>query len=209
MRSRPRRRFAVVLTPPQAAVQQTFGPVVLQAYKLVAGLGRNGLEAEYVAHPPVIGAPRLVEADQQLIRRSDRGRVDFGAADDARVAIVSRLQQPALAHLHGKTHNWIVRCLTMNFRQHGVGLLLGEEAAPLHRRQLRGIAKHKYRLVEGQQIAAEFLVHHRAFVDDDQACAGSIAVVIEHKGGFFTVDVFGPVNQRVDRACAFAAACGP
>ena len=60
----------------------------------------------------------------------------------------------------------------MDLRQHDVGLGLGEEAAAalpaFHRRQLAGIAQNQHRRAEGEEVAAELLVDHGAFVDDDE-----------------------------------------
>ena len=58
--------------------------------------------------------------------------------------------------------------LPVDLGQHDVGLGVGEEAAALHRRQLRRIAEHEHRLAEGEEVAPELLVDHRAFVDDDE-----------------------------------------
>ena len=71
----------------------------------------------------------------------------------------------------------------MHLGQHHVGLGLGEEAAALDGRQLRRIAQHQHGLLEGQEIAAEFLVHHRAFVDDDQVRLGGRSLRFSTKDG--------------------------
>ncbi len=92
----------------------------------------------------------------------------------------------------------------MDLGQHDIRLRLGEEPAALHRRQLGGIAEHQDGLAERQQIAAEFLVHHRALVDDDQVglCGGALPV--EHELRATLIRFPGAVDHRVDGGCVGA-----
>ena len=153
---------------PGAAVEQALGLVVAQADELLA-CRRHGIAvAVQFAQARVVEAPRLVEADEHLIGRHDGRGIDLAAADDAALAIGAGLQAAALAHHHRQVDDGIVLGLPMHLREHHVGLAFGEEAAALHRRQLGRIAEHQHRLAEGQEIAPELLVHHRAFVDDDE-----------------------------------------
>ncbi len=93
----------------------------------------------------------------------------------------------------------------MDLGQHDVRLGLGEEAAALDRRQLRGIAEHQDRLAEGQEIAAELGVDHRAFVDDDEPGARGRAVVVEGEGRRAFLAFAGAIDQRMDGRGAGAA----
>ena len=86
----------------------------------------------------------------------------------------------------------------MDLRQHRVGLGLGEEAAALDRGQLRRIAEHQDRLAEGHEIAAEFGVDHRAFVDHDQRGARSGPIVVEGEARRAILAFARPVDQRMD-----------
>jgi predicted secreted protein len=79
-----------------------------------------------------------------------------------------RAQHAALADGHRHAHDRIVARLTVHLGQHHIRLMLGEEAAALDRRQLRRIAQHQHRNAERQQVVAQFLIDHRAFVDDHQ-----------------------------------------
>ena len=126
-------------------------------------------------------------------------RLDLGAPDDAALAIFAR---PASSppsrticdrRMIGLSAAWRWIC-----GQHHVGLGLGEEAAALDRRQLRGIAEHQHRLAEREQVAAEFLVDHRAFVDDDQAGARRRTVLVEREGRRPVGALARAVDQRVD-----------
>ena len=96
----------------------------------------------------------------------------------------------------------------MNFLKQEIRLVLGEEAAAGDRWQLAGIAQHQNRCAEGQQVAAERLVNHRTFVDDDQLCFRNRRTAVERKGrrdalvaGFLILDLLlstRPVDQRMD-----------
>ncbi len=122
------------------------------------------------------------------------------------VAVIADLRAPALAHDHRQANDGIARRLPVDFREHHVGLGLGEIAAALHGRQLRRIAEHENRPAEREKIAAQLLVHHRAFVDDDELRVRRVAVAVEHEGRLLAVDLLGPVDQRMDRARVGTAA---
>ena len=96
----------------------------------------------------------------------------------------------------------------MDLGQHDVGLGLGEEAAALDRRKLGGIAEHQHLLAEGQEVAAEFLVDHRALVDDDQAGGGGGRIFVQFEGRLLGFDFFRPVDHGMDGA-RVRAALGP
>ena len=95
--------------------------------------------------------------------------------------------------------------LPVHFGQHHVGLGLGEKAAALDRRQLRRIAEHQQRHAERQQIAAEFGVDHRAFVDDDQLGLGGRRLVPQIEVRHFLAALARAVDQAVDGGGAAAA----
>ena len=86
----------------------------------------------------------------------------------------------------------------MHLGQHRVGLAVGEEAAALDRRQLRGIAEHQQRTVERHQVAAEFGIDHRTFVDHDQFCLRGRRVVPEFKTRLLDAGFPRAIDQRVD-----------
>ena len=151
------------------AIEQALGLVVAQADQLFADFRHRALEAEQLAQPLVIGAARLVEADQHLIGAGHQFGVNSVARNHPQRAVIAKTQPFAGPHLHRQFDDRIARRLPMHFGQHDVGLLLGEIAAALDRRQLRGVAEHQHFIAEGQKIAAVFLVDHRTFVDDDQA----------------------------------------
>ena len=93
----------------------------------------------------------------------------------------------------------------MHLGQHDVRRGVGEKAAAAHGGQLRRIAEHKDRLAKRQKIAAERLVDHRAFVDDDELGAGDGALFVQHKHRLLGLGVARPVDQAVDGARALAA----
>ena len=93
----------------------------------------------------------------------------------------------------------------MHFGQHHVGLGIGEEAAALNRRQLRRIAQHQQRAIERHQVAAEFLVDHRAFVDHDQFCLRGRRIVPQFKTRLLDAEFLGAVDQRMNGRGAVAA----
>jgi hypothetical protein len=114
----------------------------------------------------------------------------------------------ALAHIHGKVDDRVVTGLAVDFGEQDVGFVLGEEAAARNRRQLTRIAKHQDRRAEAHQVAAERLVDHRTFVDDDELpgrCA--LPVEREQRRDIEVLPVSSsetsprprPVDQRMDR----------
>ena len=115
------------------------------------------------------------------------------------------LQCAALAHIHRHPHDRIVLGLAMHFGQHHVGLGLGEEAAALDRRQLRGIAEHQQRAIERHQVAAEIGIDHGAFVDHDQLGLGGRRVVPQFEIRLFLAALAGAIDQRMNRGGAVAA----
>ena len=68
-----------------------------------------------------------------------------------------------------------------------------------------GIAQHQDRHAERQQVAAEFGVDHRAFVDDDQLGLGGRRLVPQVEGGDFLAALARPVDQAVYGGGALAA----
>ena len=88
-------------------------------------------------------------------------------------------------------------------------------AAALDRWQLGRIAQHQNRRAEGEQVLAEFLVDHGAFVDHDQAGGRRRTVALdgELRAGVLVIIVrlflflggAGAVDQRVDGAGILAA----
>jgi hypothetical protein len=93
----------------------------------------------------------------------------------------------------------IVLGLPVHFREHHVGLAFREESAALHRRQLRRIAEHENRLPEGQEIAPQLLVHHGAFVDDDEVGLGGRTLAVEHELRAVLIRLPRAVDHRVNR----------
>ena len=69
--------------------------------------------------------------------------LELGARHHFAFAVTADLKLPALADIHRHPHDRIVLRLAVHFGQHRVGLAIGEEAAALDRRQLRGIAEHQ------------------------------------------------------------------
>ena len=93
----------------------------------------------------------------------------------------------------------------MDLGQHHVGLGPGEEAAAGDRRKLRRVAEDEDGLAEGEEVAADLLVDHRAFVDDDHRRLGGGAVVVEDEGRPDFVLAAHTVDQAVDGAGVRAA----
>ena len=93
----------------------------------------------------------------------------------------------------------------MNLGQHDIGLRLGEEAAALDRGKLGRIAQNQNLLAERQQVAAELLVDHGTFVDDDQAGGGGRRVLVQFEGRLFGFHLLWPVDHGMDGAGVRAA----
>ena len=171
--------------------------------------GSGSLEAVEVAHALVVGAPGAVDADQHLVGGEHLGSVDGGAPYDARLAVLAFLQLAAGAHDLRQADDRIVLGLAMDRCQHHVGRRFGEVAAALDRGQLERVAKHQDRLAEGEEVARQLRVDHRAFVDDDEPHAGGRAILVQDEGRRRAVDALArPVDERwiVDRAGAAAGA---
>ena len=94
------------------------------------------------------------------------------------------------------------RCTSVSIAS---GSALGEEAAALDRRQLRRIAEHQQRHAERHQVAAEFGVDHRAFVDDDQRGLRRRRVVPQIEARHLLAALARLVDQAVDGGGALAA----
>jgi hypothetical protein len=105
---------------------------------------------------------------------------------------------------HRQPHDRIVLRLAMHLREHGVGLGVGEKAATLDRRQLRGVAEHQQRHAERHQIARKLGINHRAFVDDDEPRLGSGRLVPQFEARRLLAAFARPVDQAVDGAGAEA-----
>ena len=166
LRFRP--RLGARLHPPQPAVEQALLAVVAQAHQLVAGDRQGILDVLLLPHPHVVGAAGVVAADQHLVGAHHALRIELAARHHLALAMAADFEFAALADVHRHPHDRIVLRLAMHLGQHRVGLAVGEEAAALDRRQLRGIAEHQQRTVERHQVAAELGIDHRAFVDHDQ-----------------------------------------
>ena len=130
----------------------------------------------------VVALARAVGADQHLVGREHQVLRHLLLADHLRGAVVAAHELAAFAHVERQPDDRIVARLAVDFGQQEVGLVLGEEAAARDRRQLRGIAEHQDRRAERLQVAAELLVDHRAFVDDDELGARHRALAVERKG---------------------------
>ena len=111
------------------------------------------------------------------------------------------------AFAHGQRHldDRIVLRLPVDLRQHDVGFGFGEETASLHRRQLSRIAEHQDRLTERQKVPAQFLIHHRTFVDDDQVGLGGRALPVQHELRTSLVGFPRAVDHRMNRRSVRAA----
>ncbi len=193
---------------PERAVEQALGRVVAQADQLVARLRIFGRKALQFAQALIVAPARPVGADEHLIGIQHQRLVDLALRDHLRGAIVAMHDLVALAHLHGELDDRIVARLPVDLGQQVVRLLIGEVAAARNRRQLAGIAEHQDRRAEAHQVLAERLVHHRAFVDDDQRRLGDRALPVdrEHRrdrglAGLLVLDRFlaaRAVDQRMD-----------
>ena len=196
---------AALLHRPQPAVEQAFLAVVAQAYQLVAGRRYRLCEAAPLAHPHVVGAPRGVAADQNLVGVEHALWIEIGLAHDFALAIAAGLEIVAGADVHRQPNDRIARGLPMHLGQHRVRLGLGEKAAALDRRQLRRVAQHQERHAERQQVAAQFGIDHRAFVDDDQLGLGSGRLVPQIEVRHLLATLARAVNERMDGGGAVAA----
>ena len=76
-----------------------------------------------------------------------------------------------------------------------VGLVGGEEAGALHRRQLERIAQHQHLGAEAQQVLAQLLIDHRDFVDDDEIGIGGRRFIVEHEARLALL----LADQRIDQ----------
>ena len=191
-------RLRARLHPPQSAVEQALLAVVAQADQLVASHRQGILDVLLLPHPHVIGAAGIVAPDQHLIGLHHPVRIELVARHHFALAIAADIEFSALADIHRHPHDRIVLGLAMHFRQHRVGLALGEKPAALDRRQLRGIAEHQQRAVERHQVAAQFRIHHRTFVDHDQFRLRGRRVVPELEARLLDAGFAGAVDQRMD-----------
>ncbi len=92
--------------------------------------------------------------------------IDLRPPDHPALAELAHRQALALARKHGEADDRVIDRLPVHLRQHDVRLGLGEEATALSRRKLGGITQNQHRHAEAHQVVAEFLIHHRAFVDE-------------------------------------------
>ena len=90
-------------------------------------------------------------------------------------------------------------------RQHHVGLGTGEEPAAGDGRKLRRVAEDEHGLAEREEVVADLLVDHRAFVDDDHRRLGGGAVAVEDEARPDLVLAAHAVDQAVDGAGVRAA----
>ena len=128
----------------------------------------SSFEAAPFAHALVVGSSGDVAPDQDLIGLEHALRIEIGFAQHIGFTVAARLDVFAGADVHRQPHDRIVLRLPVHLGEHRVRLGLGEETAALDRRQLRGVTEHQHRHAEGEQVAAELGVDHRALVDDDQ-----------------------------------------
>src|SRR5215208_1744468 len=145
----PALRGAQRLDRPGAAVEEALGLVVAQADELLARRRHRVAEAEDLAAAGVVEPPRAVEADEDLVGARHLGGVDLAAGEDAAFAMAPERQSAAVADRHRQPDDRVVARLAVDLGQHDVRLGVGEEAAALHRRQLRRVAEHEHRLAEG------------------------------------------------------------
>ena len=135
-------------------------------------------------------------------------RIEIGLAQYFRFAVAAGLEIFAGADVHRQPHDRVILRLPVHFGEHRVGLGLGEEAATLDRWQLRGVTKHQHRHAEGEQVAAELGVDHRALVDDDQLCLRGRRLVPQIEARDFLAALARAVDEAVDGRgipAAFAA----
>ncbi len=142
--------------------------------------------------------------DQNLIGANDARGIELGAANDLGLAVAARHERLAGPDLHRQPHDRIVLRLPMHLGEHGVGRCVGEKAATLDGRQLRGVAEYQQRHLEGQQIAREIGVDHRAFVDDDELGLGGGGLVPELEARRLLLALARLVDQAVDGRGAMA-----
>ncbi len=200
-----RRVGGAFLDRPEPAVEQALLAVVAQAHELVARRRHRAREPAALAHAAVVGAAGGVAADQHLVGVQHPLRIEIGPGHHLRLAVAAGLDLAALPHVHGQPHDRIVLRLPVNLGQHGVGLRLGEEAAALDRRKLRRVAQDQQRHAEGEQVAAEFGIDHRTFVDHDQPGLGGGRVVPQVEARGLLAGIPGLVDQAVDGGGALAA----
>ena len=190
---------------PQPAIEQALAAVVAQADQLVAGDRQRIVEARAARAAAIVGASRDVAADQDLVGLERALRVELVATHHAGEAVFAERQAFAVAHLHREPDDRVVLRLAVHLGQHRVRLDLGEEAAALHRRKLRGIAQHQERHAERHQVAPELGVDHRAFVDHDQLRLRGRRVVPQFERRGLLAALARAIDQAVDRARAAAA----
>ncbi|MGY3470159.1 hypothetical protein ACVW0I_007030 [Bradyrhizobium sp. LM6.11] len=183
---------------PQAAVEQALLAVVAQAHQLVAGNGEDVLDVLALTHPHIVRAPRVVAADQDLVGGHDAIGIEFFARHHLALAIAADVELTSLADVHRHSHDRVVLGLAVHLGQHRVGFAIGEEAGALDRRQLRGITQHQQRAVERHQVAAQFGIDHRAFVDHDQLGLRGRGVVPQLEARLFLAGFAGAIDQRMD-----------
>ena len=190
---------------PQPAVEQALAAVVAQADQLVARERQRIVEAAPLAQPRIVGAPRVVAPDQDLVGLERALRIEVVLPHDARYSVLAGHEPLAVAHLHREPHDRIVLRLAVHLGQHRVRLDVGEEAAALHRRQLRRIAEHQHRHAERHQVAPQLGIDHRAFVDHDQLRLRGRRVVPQFEGRRLLAALARAIDQAVDRGRAAAA----
>ena len=93
----------------------------------------------------------------------------------------------------------IVLRLPVDLRQHRVRRVLGEVAGALHGRELGRVAEDEDRRAEAEEVAAEILVDHRAFVDHDQLRLGGGALAVDDEARPGLALPARAVDQAVDR----------
>ena len=190
---------------PEAAIEQALAPVVAQAHELVAGGRQRTIKPAPLPHAGVVGAARGVAADQHLVGLDHPLRIERVAPDHLGLPELAEGELLAGSDIHRQPDDRIVLRLPVHFGQHGVGGSFGEEAAAGDRRQLRRVAQHQERHAERFQIAPEFFIDHRAFVDDNQfrLRCGRLVPEFEARGGGTVLD--RPVDQAVDGRGPLAA----
>ena len=192
---------------PQAAVEQALLAVVAQADELVAG-DRQGLldvlllrgcaccrRGGCCCGRPAPGRPAAPAPGRPPCARSPRCR-------RSRRARASRPSRTSIdRRMIGLSGAWRWTSVSITSGSASV-----KKPPPAIGGSCAGIAEHQHRAVEGQQVAAELLVDHRAFVDDDQLRLATPARRRTARSSAVSVAGFArPVDQRVDGAGVVAA----
>ena len=163
-------------------LSRRFLRIVAEADQAVAGDGLVPRQALQLAQPVVVVDAGLVAADQHLIGGDHGLAIDLGLRGTTIEFVVAAVFEiAALADFHRHADDRIVGRLAVDFGQHDVGIVRGEIAGALHRRQLERIAEDQHLGAEAQQVVGQRLVDHRDLVDDDEIGGGGLALGVERE----------------------------